>query len=83
PLAGGRVEVRIDEPYKGRKIGEFPVVGAGRPGQWVEVSTLLDTRPEEGAYGCHDLYLIFRGEGGRDLFEADRFWFGDGDMPQH
>ncbi len=83
PLAGGRVEVRIDEPYKGRKIGEFPVVGTGRPGQWVEVSTLLDTRPEEGAYGCHDLYLVFRGEGGRDLFEADRFWFGDGDMPQH
>jgi glucuronoarabinoxylan endo-1,4-beta-xylanase len=77
PLAGGLVEVRIDEPYKGRKIGEFPMIGSGRPGQWVEVSTLLDTRPEDGAYGCHDLYLVSGGRG-RDLFEADRFGSGTG-----
>lgn len=75
PKSGGVVEVRLDDPRTGKLVGTMKIEPSSSP-VWKEVSTLIDTNRVDGAWGFHDLYLVFKGEG--DMFDVDRFEFGDG-----
>jgi len=78
PMKGGIIEARIDDPVTGRIVGSF-TAAAGDGTQYSSIATQMDTG-DNAAYGYHDLYLVFRGNGS-DLFNIDRFEFGEVALP--
>ncbi|WP_233531936.1 carbohydrate binding domain-containing protein [Paenibacillus alkalitolerans] len=77
-LAGGTIEVRLDDPVNGKAVGTMTVPPLNDPDNWITVSTMIDTNPADGANGIHDMYLVFKGgANGQPLFNADGFSFGD------
>lgn len=77
--AGSTIEVRIDDPANGRVVGTLEVPPA--TGDWVTASTSIDTSPDAGAYGHHDVYLVVRGDASgaenASLLDLDQFEFSD------
>ncbi len=67
---GGAIELRLDAA-DGVLIGELAVSHTGGNGSW-----LPKTASVSGAAGIHDLYLVFRGAAGEDLFKLDNWQFG-------
>ena len=63
---GAAVELRMDGPAAGRRVGSVEVPCTGGRYEWTEVST-----PLRGACGVHDLYLVLTGG-----VRLSRFWFG-------
>jgi hypothetical protein len=59
---GGAIEVRLDDPRTGPVVGVMDVPPAVDPDAWVTVTTDIDTDPTDGAYGFHDMYLVFAGD---------------------
>ncbi|ROR73081.1 glycoside hydrolase [Bogoriella caseilytica] len=75
PRAGGAIEVRLGDPG-GTLVGTMAVPSSsGEPGEWITVSTDIDTSPG-GARGFHDLYLVFTG-GHDPLFDIELTRFSD------
>lgn len=60
--AGSTIELRLDGP-KGRLIGVMDVPNTGSLRHWKEATAKIS-----GAEGIHDLYFIFRGGSGKELF---------------
>jgi glucuronoarabinoxylan endo-1,4-beta-xylanase len=54
------IEVRIDDPVDGAVVGTLEVPPG--TGGWTTATTWIDTSPDGGAYGFHDLYLVVDGE---------------------
>lgn len=78
-INGGQIEVRTDDPEKGRLVGLFTIPGKNNPDVYDHYTIQLDTG-DTGAYGYRDLYLVLRGNGG-ELFRIDRFEFGEKLVP--
>jgi glucuronoarabinoxylan endo-1,4-beta-xylanase len=82
PRAGGRIEVRLDDPHTGRVVGTFDVPARTGGQDWVTVSTPIDTDPRTGASGFHDVYLVLTGADGEACssapFDVDYLYFSDG-----
>lgn len=78
-IAGGTIEVRLDDPTNGSVVGKMNVPASAQndAAKWTTVSTMLDTNVKTGAYGIHDLYLVFQGDSGKKLFNVDYITFGD------
>ncbi len=77
-LAGGYIEVRLDDPQEGYLIGSFELMGLNDPARWVDLSTAIDT---SAMSGIHDMYLVFKSYPGfenKTMFSVDRFAFDDG-----
>ncbi|MCI4592484.1 glycoside hydrolase family 43 protein [Sphingobium sp. BYY-5] len=68
-VPGSAMELRLDR-VDGPVIGTLQVGETGAAGQWTERVT-----PIEGAIGLRDLYLIFKGDGDRALFDFDHWRF--------
>ena len=62
---GGSIEIRIDAP-DGRLLGTLKVPATGGEEAFRTVTAKL-----EKAAGVHDLYFVFRGQGGKNLFTLD------------
>lgn len=62
---GGTVEVRLDSRY-GTKLGEVSITG--NPSTWKDYSASLSS-----ATGVHDLYFVFKGSSGGELFYLDHW----------
>ncbi|RKQ32485.1 glycoside hydrolase [Oceanobacillus halophilus] len=79
PIAGGTIEVRLDDPYNGKIVGTMDVPRNGNPNDPITVSTMIDTNSTDGAYGFHDLYLVFTTENNsnRKMFNVSKFEFSD------
>ncbi|WP_129669771.1 glycoside hydrolase [Phytoactinopolyspora endophytica] len=88
PMHGGTIEVRLDDPRTGPVVGEMNVPAANDPQacrrpwescEWTTVSTDIDTNPDDGAYGFHDMYLVFNSDPRNNLrmFNVDVFEFSD------
>ncbi|WP_125777425.1 glycoside hydrolase [Antribacter gilvus] len=54
------LEVRIDDPVHGAVVGTLEVPPG--TGEWTTATTWVDTSPDGGAYGFHDLYLVAQGD---------------------
>ncbi len=67
PLKPGAIAIHLDGK-DGPLIGTLPVNDTG--GQWKTVTT-----PVSGATGTHDLFFVFKGEPGGDLFRFDHWQF--------
>jgi beta-glucosidase len=63
---GAAIELRLDGPAAGRRVGTVEVPCTGGRYEWTEVRTVL-----RGACGVHDLYLVLTGG-----VRLSRFWFG-------
>ncbi|MCH6259154.1 carbohydrate-binding protein, partial [Puniceicoccaceae bacterium K14] len=68
--AGGDIELRLGSET-GALVGIAPVVTTGGWQNWETVSIDLLEEVE----GVHDLFLVFRGEGGSSLFNVNWFTF--------
>src|SRR5699024_11069874 len=79
PIAGGTIEVRLDDPYNGKVVGTMQVPTNGNPNDWITVSTNIDTNSTDGAYGFHDLYLVFTNDNNsrKKMFNVIKFEFND------
>ncbi|WP_158542955.1 glycoside hydrolase [Phytoactinopolyspora halophila] len=91
PMRGGTIEVRLDDPRNGPVVGELDVPAADDPhacarpwagwcpSEWITVSTDIDTDPDDGAYGFHDMYLVFENHPRANLkmFNLDAVEFSD------
>ena len=79
PIAGGNIEVRLDDPQNGKLVGKMKVPTNGNPNDWITASTMIDTNPDDGAYGVHDLYLVFTNENNsnKKMFHISSFEFSD------
>ncbi|USX24218.1 family 43 glycosylhydrolase [Oxalobacteraceae bacterium OTU3CINTB1] len=64
---GARIEIRLDK-LDGQLIGTLPVRGTG--GEWKRLSARISA-----AAGVHDLYFVFRGAAGEELFKFDYWQF--------
>lgn len=75
---GGTIEVRLDHPG-GKKVGTMRVPKGKGADKRFTVSTMIDTNEKDGAYGIHDLYLVFKGGKRHEgpLFDVSRFEFSD------
>lgn len=62
---GGTVELRLDSRY-GTKLGEVSITG--NPSTWKDYSASLSS-----ATGVHDLYFVFKGSSGGELFYLDHW----------
>lgn len=62
---GGTVEVRLDSRY-GTKLGEVSITG--NPSTWKDYSASLSSTT-----GVHDLYSVFKGSSGGELFYLDHW----------
>ncbi|MCH6259295.1 carbohydrate-binding protein, partial [Puniceicoccaceae bacterium K14] len=69
--AGGDIELRLGSET-GQLVGIAPVVTTGGWQNWETVSIDLLEEVE----GVHDLFLVFKGEGGSSLFNVNWFTFG-------
>lgn len=65
--ADGFIELRLDR-VDGERIGTLPISLADAGTGWTELSTTISS-----VQGVHDLYLVFAGPQGIDLFEMD-YW---------
>lgn len=70
---GASIEIRLDK-LDGPLIGTLPVAGTG--GQWQ-----AQWAPIANASGVHDLFLVFRGPAGEELFKFDFWKFTEGGLP--
>jgi glucuronoarabinoxylan endo-1,4-beta-xylanase len=54
-------------------------VPAGDPAEWITVSTDIDTSPDGGANGFHDMYLVFKNHPSQNarMFNLDYAEFSD------
>ncbi|WP_237648652.1 glycoside hydrolase [Sediminibacillus terrae] len=79
PIAGGTIEVRLDDPENGKVVGTMEVPRNGNPNDWKIVSTMIDTNSTEGANGFHDLYLVFTNDNhsNKKMFNVKEFQFSD------
>jgi glucuronoarabinoxylan endo-1,4-beta-xylanase len=81
PLArGGTIEVKLGDPRTGPVVGELDVPPAAESDEtWITVSTDIDTDPEVGAYGFHDMYLVFDNHPSANtkMFDLDLAEFSD------
>jgi len=57
----------------GQLIGTLPVLGTG--GEWKPQSA-----PISGASGVHDLFFVFRGAAGAELFKFDYWQFSQSEL---
>lgn len=64
---GGTIELRLDSP-EGTVIGALSVPCTGSWDNWKIAETLIS-----GALGVHNLYFLFKGEAGGNLFKVD-YW---------
>lgn len=64
---GTRIEIRLDK-LDGPLVGTLPVAGSG--GAWQRQSANI-----AGAAGVHDLFFVFRGAAGGELFKFDYWQF--------
>lgn len=74
-LQDGIIEIRLDDPKKGKVVGKMEVYKIEGGDEWTTETTLIDTKTG-GALGFHDLYLVFKGGKG-DLFNINFFGFSD------
>jgi len=65
----GSIELRLDG-LTGKLIGTLGVGPTGGTSTWKTLTTSVS-----GATGVHDLYLVFKGSGGTDLFHLDQWAF--------
>ncbi|WP_051428318.1 glycoside hydrolase [Bacillus sp. J33] len=81
-INGGTIEVRLDNPHSGKVVGEMEIPKVNDPNRWFKVSTMIDTNSIDGAYGFHDLYLVFKGDNSSNIkmFNVDYFEFNDGNL---
>ncbi|MEK5253737.1 carbohydrate-binding protein [Paenibacillus sp. FSL F4-0125] len=63
---GGTIELYLDDPA----VGSLPVPAANGPEQPLKLRTEIS-----GAVGIHDLYLVFKGNTGFELFKLDSWRF--------
>ena len=70
---GATIEIRLGK-VDGKLIGTLPVSGTG--GQWKPQSTRIS-----GASGVQDLFFVFRGAAGEELFKFDYWQFSQRDLP--
>jgi arabinoxylan arabinofuranohydrolase len=66
---GGQIELRLDG-LDGQLIGTLSIPAAGSTEEWLEASQEV-----AGAAGVHDLYFVFRGQPGEQLFKLDWWQF--------
>jgi len=66
---GGGIELHLDQ-VDGPLIGRLQVSATGGPNEWRTLSA-----PVLGAGGKHDLFMVFRGDGDRPLFNFDKWRF--------
>jgi hypothetical protein len=69
---GATIEIRLGK-VDGQLIGTLPVSGTG--GQWKSQSARI-----AGASGVHDLFFVFRGAAGAELFKFDYWQFSQGEQ---
>ncbi|WP_082616109.1 family 43 glycosylhydrolase [Massilia sp. Root418] len=67
---GAKIEIRLGK-LDGRLIGTLPVAGTG--GEWQ-----LQSAPVSGALGVQDVFFVFRGAAGEELFKFDYWKFARG-----
>jgi len=66
---GGTIELRLDSAT-GPLIGTLPVSHTGGDNNWQKKTTAIT-----GATGVHDLYMVYRGAAGSELFKVDYWQF--------
>ncbi|WP_419874190.1 glycoside hydrolase family 43 protein [Candidatus Pristimantibacillus sp. PTI5] len=66
---GGSIELRLDDP-EGKLIGTLAVPSTNGWDQWVEAKTEVSV-----AEGIHDLYFLFNGKPGMELFKMGAWQF--------
>jgi len=71
-LEGGWIEMHLDS-VDGPRIGSLGVSSTGGWERWRSETTTV-----RGASGTHDLFFVFRGEGGGQLFNFDYWQFDRG-----
>ena len=71
-LRGGRIELHVDS-LQGLHLGTVEISGTGGWEQWENFSTFLPRI----ATGVHDLYLVFRGRKGPELFNLEWWQMND------
>lgn len=73
-IDGGTIELRLDTVL-GKSIGTLSVPNTGGMDNWkVETTNVTD------ATGVHDLYLLFRGGSGDNLFKFDHWKFNNSEL---
>jgi hypothetical protein len=70
---GAKIEIRLGK-LNGQLIGMLPVSGTG--GQWKPQSVRVS-----GASGVQDVFFVFRGAAGEELFKFDYWQFSQRDLP--
>ncbi|WP_426338199.1 family 43 glycosylhydrolase [Pseudoduganella sp. S-14] len=70
---GAKIEIRLDK-LDGQLIGTLPIAGTG--GEWQLQSTRISA-----AAGVHDLFFMFRGAAGEELFKFDYWQFSQSALP--
>ena len=70
---GAKIEIRLGK-LDGQLIGTLPVSGTG--GEWKPQFTRIS-----GASGINDLFFVFRGAAGEELFKFDYWQFSRRDLP--
>lgn len=75
-LQEGIIEVRLDDPKKGRVVGKMEIYKIEGGDEWNTVSALIDTKAPGGARGFHNVYLVCKGPKG-NLFNINYFGFSD------
>ncbi|USX17888.1 family 43 glycosylhydrolase [Oxalobacteraceae bacterium OTU3REALA1] len=68
---GAKIEIRLGK-LDGQLIGTLPVSGTG--GEWQPQSAQVSAAP-----GVHDLFFVFRGAAGEELFKFDHWKFAKRD----
>jgi hypothetical protein len=70
---GAKIEIRLGK-LEGRLIGTLPVSGTG--GEWKSQSARIS-----GTSGVHDLFFVFRGPAGEELFKFAYWQVSHSDRP--
>ncbi|MEO7493683.1 MAG: carbohydrate-binding protein [Massilia sp.] len=70
---GANIEIRLGK-LDGKLIGTLPVAGTG--GAWQPQSARVS-----GASGIQDVFFVFRGTAGEQLFKFDYWQFSKRDLP--
>jgi beta-xylosidase len=72
-VTGAKIEIRLGK-LDGALIGTLAVSGTG--GEWKPQFARIS-----GASGVHDLFFVFRGASGEELFKFDYWQFSRSDLP--
>ncbi len=70
---GAKIEIRLGK-LDGQLIGTLSVSGTG--GEWKPLFARIS-----GPSGVHDLFFVFRGAAGEELFKFDYWQFSQRDLP--